>query len=116
MISILRKVFFFALSFLVFLFFVQNWDSMGGRVPLRMNLFFTGFQTSGDGMPVALFGILCILFGIVVGSLTGVFEALMRSFQLGSRDRRIRKLEAEMDRLRAETAKPAQPTLPGEPR
>ncbi len=106
MLNFFKKTVFALLVIAVALFGIQpeNLAALSETIQFHLKLWDLWHLYSTPPLPVALLFGVCFLLGILVAGLHGVYERFSKRREVRRRDRRIRELEAEVDRLRAQAA------------
>ena len=130
LIKILLLILFFVCSIV---FFIQNTATLTQPLPLRFDplpsfseetVTASTLAWSSDGVPLYLVVLITFACGVFFSSLFFVLERVRNSFALIGKKRRIRSLERERDRLKADlvraeerlkAAEARMETLPAEP-
>lgn len=94
----------------------ENLQALGQTIQFHIKLWDLWTFYSTPPFPVALLFGVFFLLGLVVAGFHGIFERIARRAEVRKRDRRIRELEKELERLRKQLAElPPPPSEPSPP-
>ncbi len=94
----------------------ENLQALGQTIQFHIKLWDLWTFYSTPPFPVALLFGVFFLLGLVVAGFHGIFERIARRAEVRKRDRRIRELEKELERLRKQLAElPPPPPEPSPP-
>ncbi|WP_025323044.1 LapA family protein [Deferrisoma camini] len=94
----------------------ENLQALGQTIRFHIKLWDLWTFYSTPPFPVALLFGVFFLLGLVVAGFHGIFERIARRAEVRKRDRRIRELEKELERLRKQLAElPPPPSEPSPP-
>jgi len=112
MLALLKKIVFAIVVLVLVLVGYQNADTLSVETTFKFDFSMVGYSWESPKFPVVLLYGLFFVLGLITAGFHGIYERLARKAEIRRRDKRIRGLEAEAEKMRSRLAELQPPPAP----